>query len=508
MGFSSLRSSRHLRLGVGFFLADFLLVWLSFALGSFLRFEEGAIGKLVIYAPGVALSSLVLPAVLYVGGLYSPTPGSKDWLKEARWLLIGLFALLLSVLITGSLVFDARVGRGVLFVSLCLLVPMLTLRHLFASRQLRNGHAAVSCVVASREDEAVASKLFAIWDQESRPLALVTASGYEPVSSIPVLASIEAIGRVAFGAGAPDAVLVRDRHFATPSIAEALRSLRYEGTEIFSLSDLCEDSYQAVPLELVTDSWLFRASQQSQLFYIRKVKRLSDLFLASLFLLLLAPFFGFGALLVRLSSPGPLIFRQQRAGRFGRPFTLLKLRTMHESGPNREARWATDEQDRIFWAGRFLRAFRIDEIPQLLNVLRGEMSFVGPRPEQVAMVDELSRQVPFYRERLLIQPGITGWAQVKFPYGGSVEDAARKLEYDLYYMKHMGLFLDFFILLETVKTVLSGGHRRGDHRYLHFRGSLSDEESVDSGGSQHVGQLGTAPAERSPVATSLPPSAV
>jgi len=473
MGFYSQRPSRYLRFGGGLFLVDFALVWLSFALGTALRFEDGSFAKLSAYAPGVALSSCVLPALLYVGGLYSPKPGARDLLKEARWLVIGIFGLLLSVLITGSLVFDARVGRGVLLVAFCILVPLLLLRHLFAIRQLRHGSASVSCLVASREDEAIASKLFAIWAQDSRPLALIPASGYEPVSSIPVFAHLEAMLDRGAGSGVPGAVLVRDRHFADSSIAEAMRSLRYEGTEIFSLSDLCEDSFQAVPIEMVTDAWLFRASVQSQLFYIRKMKRLSDLVLASLFLVLLSPFLAVGALMVRLSSPGPVIFRQQRAGRFGRPFTLLKLRTMHEAGPSREARWAHDEGDRIFPLGRFLRAFRIDEIPQLLNVLRGEMSFVGPRPEQTAMVEELSRQVPFYRERLLVHPGITGWAQVKFPYGASVNDAARKLEYDLYYMKHMGLLLDFLILLKTVETVLSGGHRSGDVRYLDFRRTIA-----------------------------------
>jgi len=473
MGLYSQRPSRYLRFGGGLFLIDFLLVWLSFALGTALRFEDGSFDKLSAYAPGVALSSFILPALLYVGGLYSPKPGARDWLKEARWLFIGITGLLVSVLITGSLVFDARVGRGVLLVAFCIFVPLLLLRHLFAIRQLRYGNASVSSVVASLEDEAIASKLLAIWAQDSRPLELIAAAGYEPTSSIPVIGSLESLRDSGVGADGPGAILVRDRHFANSSIAEAIRSLRYEGTEIISLADLCEDSFQAVPIELVTDAWLFRASVQSQLFYIRKMKRLSDLVLASLFLLLLSPFLGIGALMVRFSSPGPVIFRQQRAGRFGRPFTLLKLRTMHEAGPAREARWALDEGDRIFPLGRFLRAFRIDEIPQLLNVLRGEMSFVGPRPEQTAMVEELSQQVPFYRERLLIHPGITGWAQVKFPYGASVNDAARKLEYDLYYMKHMGLLLDFLILLKTVGTVLSGGHRSGDVRYLDFRQTLA-----------------------------------
>jgi len=173
----------------------------------------------------------------------------------------------------------------------------------------------------------------------------------------------------------------------------------------------------------------------------------------------------------------------------GRSVTVLKLRTMHlqPEGQGRE-RWATEEKTRIFPLGQFLRKFRIDEIPQLFNVLQGDMSFVGPRPEQLTITDELSLQIPFYRERLLIQPGITGWAQVNYPYGGSVEDAARKLEYDLYYMKHMGIFLDFFILLETVKIILIGGRKSGDNDYLKFREDLdlSAEETASPSSSDAV----------------------
>jgi lipopolysaccharide/colanic/teichoic acid biosynthesis glycosyltransferase len=120
-------------------------------------------------------------------------------------------------------------------------------------------------------------------------------------------------------------------------------------------------------------------------------------------------------------------------------------------------RWAAANDSRVTWTGRFLRKFRVDEIPQLVNVLRGEMSFVGPRPERPEFVAELATQIPYYEERLMVQPGITGWAQVNYPYGASVEDTRRKLEYDLYYMKNMSLFLDMFILLDTVRIILRGG---------------------------------------------------
>jgi lipopolysaccharide/colanic/teichoic acid biosynthesis glycosyltransferase len=165
---------------------------------------------------------------------------------------------------------------------------------------------------------------------------------------------------------------------------------------------------------------------------------------------------------VRLTSKGPIFYTQSRAGKFGKPFTMFKLRTMCVDAEKDGAQWAsggaTGSRDpRVTPVGGFLRKFRIDEMPQLVNVLRGDMSFVGPRPERPEMIVELSKKIPFYEERMLVAPGITGWAQVNWPYAASVVDARRKLEYDLYYLKHMSLFLDMVILLDTVRTVLLGG---------------------------------------------------
>jgi exopolysaccharide biosynthesis polyprenyl glycosylphosphotransferase len=472
MGFGTQRPSRHLRWAGFLFLADFLLVWISFLLGILVRFEEFSWDKLINYGPGVGLASVILPAVLYIGGLYSPRYLPSDKLRHARWLAVALIATVAAALATGSIVFTSRIGRGVLVWAVLFLVPMLFLRHWFVMSRRKRRIQSMLCLVAGDSDERAAGKLYRFWGNRTLTFGIVLGRGYESVSDLPVVGRVEDLR----SGGLPDSfdvVLVRDNHFQDPVMASFLRELRYNGSEILPLSDACEDIYHAVPIELITDAWLFRASNQSQLFYVRKLKRFSDVVLAALFLVLLSPFLAIGALIVRLCSPGPVIFRQERAGRLGRSVTVLKLRTMHlESGGQGKERWATEEKARIFPLGQFLRTFRIDEIPQLINVLRGEMSFVGPRPEQLTIVDELSLQIPFYRERLLIQPGITGWAQVNYPYGASVEDAARKLEYDLYYMKHMGIFLDFFILLETVKIILCGGRKAGDHDYLKFREDL------------------------------------
>jgi lipopolysaccharide/colanic/teichoic acid biosynthesis glycosyltransferase len=172
---------------------------------------------------------------------------------------------------------------------------------------------------------------------------------------------------------------------------------------------------------------------------------------------ILAPIGLVASLIIRLDSKGAILYRQRRSGVEGHPYTLYKLRTMKQDAETGSgAVWADRYDSRITRVGRLLRKWRIDEIPQLINVLRGEMSLVGPRPERPEFIDTLAEAIPFYRERLLVPPGITGWAQVKYPYAASIEAARRKLQYDLYYIKHMSLFLDTLILLRTFRTILIG----------------------------------------------------
>jgi len=163
------------------------------------------------------------------------------------------------------------------------------------------------------------------------------------------------------------------------------------------------------------------------------------------------------ALLVKLSSPGPVLFRQERAGMNGEPFTLYKFRSMYrDAEAHTGAVWAVKDDPRITPVGRWLRRIRLDELPQLFNVIRGEMSIVGPRPERPEFVCVLQEKIPYYRQRLCVKPGVTGWAQINHKYGETVEDAITKLEYDLYYIKNLAPSLDAYIVFSTLKTVLLG----------------------------------------------------
>jgi len=247
---------------------------------------------------------------------------------------------------------------------------------------------------------------------------------------------------------------------AEPGLLRRLRSFRYRGLALVDFVSLYEELAQEIPIDHINDEWLLLASMNNSRIHIRRLKRLTDLVVSVIGLTLTWPVMLIAALLIWLTSKGPALFRQERLGRDSMPFTLLKFRTMRldaesQTGPV----WATEDDPRVTWLGRWLRKFRIDELPQLFNVLRGEMSLVGPRPEREVFIFKLSEKIPFYAERLLVPPGITGWAQVMAPYAASIEDSRRKLQFDLYYIKHMSFFLDVMIFAKTVKTIMFGRER-------------------------------------------------
>jgi sugar transferase (PEP-CTERM system associated) len=219
-------------------------------------------------------------------------------------------------------------------------------------------------------------------------------------------------------------------------------------------------TYERITGKILTDgikpSWLifsegFRASRGT-----RVVKRALDLLLAFVGLIVAAPLMVLTAIAIRLDSPGPIFYCQDRVGENGRVFTLCKFRSMRTNAEDGTPLWAKDKDDRITRVGRFIRLARLDELPQLWNVLHGDMSFVGPRPERPFFVERLAAVIPFYMERHAVKPGVTGWAQVKYRYGASIEDAVEKLRYDLYYIKHLSIVFDLTIAIDTVKVILSG----------------------------------------------------
>lgn len=236
---------------------------------------------------------------------------------------------------------------------------------------------------------------------------------------------------------------------------EKLLEMKLDGVQFEHLASVYEKYTGKIAVENLRPSWLifsegFRKSRVQQ-----TVKRVLDVVLAAVGLVLAAPVMLLVAIAVKASSRGPVLYRQQRVGQHCRVFSVHKFRSMREDAEKETgAVWASKDDARITAVGRLLRQTRLDELPQLWNILRGHMSLVGPRPERPEFVAELTREIPFYGQRHSIRPGLTGWAQVCYTYGASVEDAMQKLQYDLLYIKNMSLSLDLFILAKTLKTVL------------------------------------------------------
>jgi sugar transferase (PEP-CTERM system associated) len=238
---------------------------------------------------------------------------------------------------------------------------------------------------------------------------------------------------------------------------EELLRLRTSGVRVTDVATALEHLTGRIPLNSLRPSWLVFSEGFDRSPVFELAKRTVDVTASTALLMLTAPLLALLALLIRLDSRGPVLYRQQRVGQRGRPFTLLKLRTMREDAEAGGPAWTSQGEDpRATRLGRLLRRTRLDELPQLWNVLRGEMSFVGPRPERPFFVEQLRKVIPFYDERHSVKPGVTGWAQVKFHYGSSLEDAEEKLEYDLYYVKHMSWAFDVGILVYTAKVLLFG----------------------------------------------------
>lgn len=246
---------------------------------------------------------------------------------------------------------------------------------------------------------------------------------------------------------------LEERRNALP-LADLLR-IKTTGVHVNDFSTFIERETGRVDLDTVNPSWLiFSDGFSSGRAVSSFAKRVFDLLASGLLLLLSAPVIALFALLVKLDSKGPAFFRQTRVGLFGQTFDVIKLRSMRTDAEAGGAQWAQKDDPRVTRLGKFIRLTRIDELPQTWSVLKGEMSFVGPRPERPEFVSALEEQLPYYAERHMVKPGITGWAQINYPYGASIEDSRHKLEYDLYYAKNYTPFLDLLILLQTLRVVL------------------------------------------------------
>jgi sugar transferase (PEP-CTERM system associated) len=446
-------------------LAESLIVLVAFAAAVLLRF--GSLEALFAYPlllPKALACTAAVQLTLYYAELYE----YRSRRRIELFLLLGqCMAIVALALAAAFFVVPAlQVGRGVFFLFLLFAWTGLLLWRLlllWAWGTLGAFGDRVLILGTGVPAQKVAREMLKRAPIGYRVLGFLTEHEGEVGRTLvnpSVLGTLSDLPRLA---GSLDATLIvvaqEDRRKRLP--VDLLLRARMAGVRVVEAANLFEGLSGRIPLRDLRPSWLIFSAGFHKPRVLASVKRVGEAVFAALLLGLTAPFAALTALAVRLSSPGAVLYRQTRVGLEGRPFELMKWRTMRAdaesaSGPV----WATGDNDpRVTKLGRLMRKTRLDEVPQLWNVLRGDMSFVGPRPERPHFVAKLREVIPYYDERHSVRPGITGWAQVKFPYGSTLEDAEEKLEFDLYYVKHMSLLLDVAIVLETFKVMLLGRGR-------------------------------------------------
>jgi len=437
-----------------------------------LQDAAGRIPDLLPTPPEIITWPLFVPLLLLAAALYlidgyrdRTDMMSLDYTSQhviAHLAAIGATLLLIFVLIRVE--FPLQESRFVVGLSFLLLIPVtLSYRRAVSrkSQRERRQHSIVylgdpatgeTFLEECRNNGMVQPVICTVVRPETRPAFAV--------ANAPVRTFAEVLEEVQSGSLKVEAIVLRESgRDLSPQVAEELTTLYFGGLPTYTLELFHEAYWRKIPLYRLNQTWLFQAGfpiAREPVF--ERVKRILDVTFAGGVLLLASPFLLIASLLIKLDDGGPVLFRQVRIGRNRRPFRMLKLRTMKADaaeGP----RYTEPGDARITRIGRFLRASRLDEVPQLWNVLRGDMSVIGPRAEWDRLVIEYEREVPSYHFRHLVKPGITGWAQVNYPYGTNLDDTRRKLEYDLYYIRHFSFSLDAAIVLKTVHLMLFGRGR-------------------------------------------------
>ncbi|HMP71807.1 MAG TPA: sugar transferase [Kiritimatiellia bacterium] len=438
-------------------------IWLSAILR--LGLEEGS-EYIQKHVPSLVGSAGLILLCFYAGGMYERQALTRKS-QSYRLPLVTVVLSMMLIVVAFYAKADYQIGRGILLLAgVFVFLASWLMRHMY-SLAVGQGLLSKNTLVVGegRPAHEVVRLISATPDAGFKVLGVVSSKRVPPgtfVGPVPVVGTTDSL-RELVDAFEAETVVVASSMAREPALLRLLRPLRCSGTEVLDYIAIHELLSQEIPLDHVNDEWLMNAAMNGSVIHIRKIKRIMDVAAAVVGLILTAPILLVAAALVRVDSPGPILYRQRRSGLDGRVFTLIKFRTMREDAESGTgAVWADARDSRVTRTGHFFRKWRIDELPQLWNVLNGDMSLVGPRPERPEFVETLSSAIPFYKERLHVPPGITGWAQVKYPYAASIDAARRKLQFDLYYIKHMGFFLDTMIVLRTVKSILVGLRHHAD----------------------------------------------
>jgi sugar transferase (PEP-CTERM system associated) len=438
-----------------------VLIIAAVAFGVWLRLGQDA--WLVLWVEGglqkAALIALACQLCLYYADLYNPRVISERRELFVRTVqALGATSFLLAL--TYYWLPDLVIGRGVFIIASFLVIGVvigwrlvfewMVLRVALQERLLLVG-TSPGAITLARELYELRSQIgveivgFVDPDPGKVGEPLINPGVIGTVEDIPAIVRARGVDRVV--------VSLTDARGTLPM--NKLLEMKVEGVSFAHLASVYEDYTGKIAVDNLRPSWFIFSDGFRKSAWLHTSKRLTDLTVSVIGLLLVSPLLALIAALVRLTSTGPVLYHQQRVGQHGRIFTLHKFRSMQEDAEaHTGAVWAHRDDTRVTPVGRFLRRTRLDELPQLWNVLIGDMSVVGPRPERPEFVTQLTRDIPFYGQRHVVRPGLTGWAQVRYTYGASVEDALMKLQYDLFYIKNMSLALDLFIIFSTIKTVL------------------------------------------------------
>ncbi len=444
-----------------FFLVEVSLIFLSTLLASLILMKLGIIGELAWFE---ILSKAALITFICVLSLYYHNLYDLSRFTDLKELLVRLFSTLgVASLIMGflCLIFPHWVATerafilALLFISLGIISWRLAygkMLELGRERVLILGSGGLASeIVKEIERRADAGfQVVGVLSESNRSAPLISPKGKNLQ-----LGTIKEVKDVVKKVGCDRIVVaLREKRGRLPILD--LLDLRLSGLTIHDGVEFYEHLTGKIMIEGLKPSH-FVFSDGFKINGKRKViKRLFDIVLSSMGLVLSSPISLLAAVAIWLDSDGPIIYRQERVGEGGKVFMLYKFRTMHRDAENGRPVWAQENDPRVTRVGRILRKLRIDEIPQMYNILKGDMSFVGPRPERPYFVEVLNRAIPYYAQRHVVKPGLTGWAQIKYRYGASIADAFEKLRYDLYYIKNMSFSLDMAILFETTKTILLG----------------------------------------------------
>lgn len=424
---------------------DVLVLYASLLLTLIIRYETTWQEALSVHLGPFSFVFTVWIVVFYIAGLYD----FRKITNNLTFLTLFSISLTLNTLITTALFYlipafgiAPRANLSLLLIIFAVL--QISWRRIFWY-YLKQNHNLFRVVMIGNDPTI---------DELSHALAENPQIGYQVVDHIHNPHDLHATDNIAqkLQTHKADVVVIPRGIKQNTELQKIFYGLLSSGIAIYDVPAFYEEVFRKIPLKHIEESWFLEHISIRKNVY-DDLKRLSEVVTASLIGLLLLPLIILISLLIRLSSRGPVIFSQRRIGAQNKLFTLYKFRTMVQDAEKDGAKWASENDPRVTLFGKILRHSHLDELPQIWNIIRGDLSFVGPRPERPEFVEILEKEIPHYDIRHLIKPGVTGWAQINYRYGSSIEDSYQKLQYDIYYLKNRSLILDFAIILKTLRTL-------------------------------------------------------